>query len=296
LTDADLHEASFMGALLNNANLRKADLRGAKINDARAPYAIFNDCKLAGAYLWGSDFREADFRGANLTGANLRNSQLVRAKFQKATLVGCSVFGVAAWEVELDGAIQRDLNINRPDAPAILVDDLEVAQFIYLLLDNSRLRRVIDTITSKVVLILGRFTPERKFVLDALREYLRKSDYVPIVFDSQVPRSRDTTETVTLLARMARFILADLTSANSIGKELEAIIPSLAVPVQPLMEGSDEPYSMFPDYWKYHWVLPLHRYNNVDELLDSVGQAVVAPATAKALELERRREEALKST
>jgi uncharacterized protein YjbI with pentapeptide repeats len=285
-----------MGAMLNNANLRNADLHGAKINDARAPYAIFNGCNLAGANLWGSDFREADFRGANLTGANLRNSQLVRAKFQKAILVGCNVFGVAAWEVELDGADQRDLNINRPDAPAILVDDLEVAQFVYLLLDNSRLRRVIDTITSKVVLILGRFRPERKSVLDALREYLRKSDYVPIVFDFQVPRSRDTTETVTLLARMARFILADLTSASSIGKELEAIIPSLAVPVQPLMEGSDEPYSMFPDYWKYQWVLPLHRYNNVDELLDSVGQAVVAPATAKALELERRREEALKST
>ena len=44
------------------------------------------------------------------------------------------------------------------------VDDLEVAQFIYLLLNNQNVRQVIDTITSKIVLILGRFTPERKAV------------------------------------------------------------------------------------------------------------------------------------
>ena len=45
------------------------------------------------------------------------------------------------------------------------MDDLEIAQFIYLLLNNQKIRHVIDTITSKIVLILGRFTPERKAVL-----------------------------------------------------------------------------------------------------------------------------------
>jgi hypothetical protein len=37
----------------------------------------------------------------------------------------------------------------------------------------TRIREVIETITSKVVLILGRFTSERKAVLDALRAALR---------------------------------------------------------------------------------------------------------------------------
>ena len=54
---------------------------------------------------------------------------------------------------------------------------------------------------------------------------------------------------------MARFIIADLTDPSSIPKELEAIVPDLTVPVQPLLEGSSRPYAMFKDYWKYDWVI-----------------------------------------
>ena len=56
-------------------------------------------------------------------------------------------------------------------------------------------------------------------------------------------------------AELARFIIADLTDPSSIPKELEAIVRGLAVPVQPLLEGSAKPYAMFKDYWKYDWVL-----------------------------------------
>jgi hypothetical protein len=101
------------------------------------------------------------------------------------------------------------------------------------------------------VLILGRFTADRKAVLDALREELRKRNYLPILFDFEVPTTRDITETVSLLARMARFIIVDLTNPSSIPKELEAIVPSLAVPIQPLLEASSRPYAMLKDYWKY---------------------------------------------
>jgi hypothetical protein len=127
------------------------------------------------------------------------------------------------------------LVITRPDEPKITVDNIEVAQFIYLMLNNQKVRDVIDTITSKVVLILGRFTDKRKAVLDALREELRKRDYLPILFDFEVPERRNITEIVTLLARMARFIIADLTDPSSIPQELQAIIPSVRVPVQPLL-------------------------------------------------------------
>src|SRR3954449_5322445 len=157
----------------------------------------------------------------------------------------------------------------------------EWKQFVYLLLRNEKIRAVIDTITSKGVLILGRFTPGRKAVLDALREELRKRDYLPILFDFDVPLGRDITETVSLLARMARFIVADLTDPSSLPKELEAIVPSLAVPVQPLLEGVRQPYAMFKDYWKYDWVLPVHRYEGLEPLLAGMAEEVIGPAEAK---------------
>ena len=74
---------------------------------------------------------------------------------------------------------------------------------------------MIDTITSKSVLILGRFTPKRKVVLDAIREELRRLNYVPIMFDFDRPTERDFTETIMTLARMCRFVIADITNPST---------------------------------------------------------------------------------
>jgi hypothetical protein len=166
----------------------------------------------------------------------------------------------------------------------ITVDDVEVAQFIYLLLHNEKIRQVIEMVTSKAVLILGRFIPERKAVLDAIREDLRRRHYVPILFDFEGPQTRDFTETISTLAHMARFIIADLTEPSSLPKELEAIVPTLAVPVQPVLAGA-APYSIFRDYWKYQWVLPVYRYKSLEGLMPSLGDQIIAPAEAKVREL-----------
>jgi hypothetical protein len=69
-------------------------------------------------------------------------------------------------------------------------------EFISLLLNNEEIRDVIDTVTSKVVLILGSFTAEKKAVLDAIRENLRHRGYVPVMFDFEKPASKDATGTV----------------------------------------------------------------------------------------------------
>jgi len=170
-----------------------------------------------------------------------------------ADLTGCSVHGVSAWGLKLDDAKQQNLVITRPDEPTITVDNIEVAQFIYLLLHNKKIRDVIDTITSKAVLILGRFTNERKAVLDALREELRKRNYLPILFDFEVPATRDITETVSLLARMARFIVADITDARSIPQELSVIVPDLPScgKVCTVGQGSDDSKRRSPSSLKF---------------------------------------------
>jgi hypothetical protein len=95
-------------------------------------------------------------------------------------LTGCRIYGVSAWGLKLDGAKQQDLVITPENEPEITVDNIEVAQFVYLLLHNQKICDVINTITSKAVLILGRFTKERKAVLDALRDELRNRNLLPI--------------------------------------------------------------------------------------------------------------------
>src|SRR4051794_1396804 len=193
---------------------------------------------------------------------------------------------MAAWDLHLEGAEQADLIITRDDQPAITVDNLEVAQFIYLLLTNERIRHVIDTITSKVVLILGRFTPERKAVLDALRDELRKRDYLPVLFDFERPSGQTITETVSLLARMARFVVADITDAKSIPQELSVIVPDLpSLPVQPLLLESSGEYSMFEHFRHYPWVLPMYVYGFPEQLIADLGERVIGPAEARAKEI-----------
>jgi hypothetical protein len=237
-----------------------------------------------------ANLRWANLSGVDLSRADLRQAQLVKTDLKEADLTSCCIFGISAWELELSGAIQSNLIITPLYEPAITVDNLEVAQFIYLLLNNEKVRDVIDTITTKVVLILGRFTTERKAVLDAIRDELRKRDYLPVVFDFEKPASRDLTETVRTLAYLARFIIADITEPRSIPQELQAIVPDLAVPVQPLLlEGSTGEYDMFQDLRKYDWVLEVHRYDNLEDLLASLGDKVITPAEAKAKEWKKRR-------
>ena len=130
-----------------------------------------------------------------------------------------------------------------------------------MLLNNAKIRDVIDSITSKAVLILGRFTPERKPTLDALRDALRHRNYLPILFDFQKPANRDFTETVSTLAHLARFVIADLTDPRSIPQELTAVIPRLlSVPIRPLLLGSQSEWAMYWDLDRYPQVIPPLHY------------------------------------
>ena len=325
LSEANLSEANLSEANLSGADLSGANLSGANLSEARPQRGEPQRGEpqrgepqqgepqrgepprgepqrgepqrgepqrgepQRGANLIEADLSEANLSGADLSGADLQAATLVNTDLTGADLTGCRIYGVSAWGLKLERTKQQNLVITREDEPEITVDNIEVAQFIYLMLHNQKIRDVIDTITSKAVLILGRFTDERKAVLDALREELRKRNYLPILFDFDVPATRDITETVSLLARMARFIIADLTDPSSIPKELEAIVPDLAVPVQPLLEGSSRPYAMFKDYWKYDWVLPVYRYEGLEPLLATLAEKVIAPAEGKVKALQERR-------
>lgn len=307
LRSADLHEANLSGANLKEANLSAANLSKADLGFADFTFADLSKADLSAARLWKADLtaakctganlttanlsiatlRETDFTMADLNGAELNYAILVETNLKDANLTGCSIYGISAWDVHLAGAIQANLVITLPNEPTITVDNLEIAQFLYLLLHNEKVREVIHTIDSNIVLILGRLTPDRKPALEAMRDGLRKQNYVPVLFDFEKPLSRDFTVMVSTLARIARFIIADLTSRKSISQELQSFVPHIEVPVQALLSGSKNIYNLFPEFKRYPWVLPGYRYKNLSDLRASLEEKVIKPVEEKAKELGR---------
>jgi len=288
LKGANLSEANLRGANLSKANLGGANFRGADLYVADLRGADLSESNLSEVNLRRANLSVANLRGANLSGANLRQATFVKTILEKANLTDCYIYGISAWDIKLnEETIQLDLVITPESTPKITVDNIEVAQFIYLLLNNKRIRHVIDTITSKVVLILGRFTPDRKAVLDAIREKIREYDYSPVVFDFEKPKSRNFIETVSILAHMARFVIADFTDPKIVLEEVPHIVRNVTVPVIPLLlNGSDEPSTLYNLRRNHKSLLETYSYRNTDDLLKAFKEKVINPAERKAKELE----------
>jgi hypothetical protein len=97
-------------------------------------------------------------------------------------------------------------------------------------------------------------------------------------------------ETVGLLARLARFVIADITDPSMVRVELALIAPTLpSVPIQPLLLASAAPMAEFPFYEEFPWVLPPYRYRDLPQLIAALDE-VIDPAEqriqAKALRQE----------
>ena len=297
LREANLEKANLVGSNLREANLEKVNLIGAKLSEADLRRANLTEADLTGADLFGADLREADLRGAYLTDANLmqadlRGTNLVRSvlvgtKIDRAKLSGSSVYAVNVWDLEGEFEEQKDLVITPEGDPVITVDNIKVAQFVYLILNNEEIRDVINTLTSKSVLILGRFAiPERKAILDALKNKLREYNLLPIVFDFDRPTDKDFTETSKTLAGLAYFVIADITNPKSSPLELQATVPDYQIPFVPIIQEGEQPFAMMVDLQKkYNWVLDTLSYNSIDTLIKALKPAIIDPAIQKHNEL-----------
>jgi uncharacterized protein YjbI with pentapeptide repeats len=286
LFDAKLYRRDFADFNFCNANLIKADLRGANLQGANFHEANLGGAKLIGAKLMGANFcrtdlYETNLAKADLTGANLQGTQLVRTNFRDATLDGCTIYGLSAWNLKLKrkGLKQKekrkDLEIlykveqqnGEWEEGEFVVQNLELAQFVYLLLDNKRIKDFFDTMTSRAVVIMGRFLPKaRKAILERLRRDLREEGYLPIVFDFAKPKDRDLIETIKTLVGLCQFTIVDITKARSTPLELGATVGDYQVPFVPILQKGEKPFSMFKDLRKYDWVLDTLTYKSAKEL------------------------------
>ncbi|MGA2121286.1 MAG: pentapeptide repeat-containing protein [Methanoregula sp.] len=305
LTNGSFRNTQFQEITANNADFRGGEFNKADINASTLKNSIFNGSNFSYASIFDTDFSDSDFFGckffgtelahsnftnvefsgsdmtyANLSESNFENSILNNVEFHGAILLDTTIdganlshshiFGVSVWGLIGEPKEQLDLLITPWDEPAVTVDNIEIAQFIHLLLTNEKLKNIIDTVTSKVVLILGRFN-DRKIVLETIKNQLREMDLTPIIFDFTKPGTRNLTETIGLLARMSKFIITDITDPKSVPHEIYSIIPHCpSIPIYPILEKKKnrivKPYAMFADFKKYPWVSEIIYYEKIDEI------------------------------
>ena len=140
---------------------------------------------------------------------------------------------------------------------------------------------------AKGALILGRFKPERKLILELIRRELRNRGYVPLLFDFEGPPNRTITETVQQLAGMSGFVIADVTDPNSIPQEIQAIVPNLSIPFLPIFQQTpnSKPFPMIWDHHRHPWVAELLTYDDPEQLCEKFDRAIVDRAENKRREL-----------
>lgn len=311
LTDADLtgavldhtnlehvnaRNAIFNGVVGKNANFEVSTLRGARFRNARLLSARFHraylrdadltSANLAGAWLRFARFDDACCENTDFSDADLRHASLVGTDLRGANLTDVHVFGISAWNVKTDSNTRQDLIVSirqRKNEAPLRAHDLHTAQLLALMLDAAGVRRVLDSVASKLVLILGSFSPAEKPVLDALRNGLQRCGYVAVTFDFERPAERDYGETVLTLVGMSRFVVADFSNAKEVRAEVaQARRQYQRVPVMPIAkEGVDLPVTMVNSFSAEELQL-LVRYESIDDLLQKLKSSIIEPAEAHA--------------
>jgi hypothetical protein len=257
----------------NRLNFEGIDLSGAEIN-----HAFAEGLNVRGANFENTTFEEGDFSRANFSQATFRNTRfnktiLTDARFDGAVFVNCNlnrvnlakasfnvreitetvVYGISAWDLQISDKTKQSRLIIEPThslysefmgrgVVPLMVDDIELAQFIYYLSNHKRMRAVINVLSDKAVLLLGRFANGGLEFLYKIRDVLKGHGYTPMIFDFARPDSLSLTETAVAMAALCKFIVVDL-SGPSVPKELHAILSEIKRPVLAI----GKKYALFDD-------------------------------------------------
>ena len=267
---SDLTSAIFNHCVFENCNFEKSNLINSNLN-----FTEFNNCNFNNCNLSKSEQFLTVFESCTMLNASLMWSRLIGTKISNSSICNSKIFGASIWDLKLYNSITRDLIISKRNEPEIKIDNIEIAQFIYLLLNNQKLRDVITTLTSKIILILGRFTEERLKILESIKESLTYEGFVPILFTFEPSPNRDLTETIQLLANISKLVIADISDPKSIPQELSHIIQTIpSLPIQPIIVFGQREYSMFEHWTRYSWVRPIFEYRNENHLKNEIKHLV----------------------
>lgn len=291
LIDTLIYNANLQATNLTNANLSQTNLSNSNLSNAIIHNTMLMHCIVTRTNFQGADCQAANFRYSKLLNANLHSANLGQADLKGTSLIevdvtdanftGAQVYGLSAWNLIGAPKAMNNLVITPDNEPVVEVDDLQMAQFVYLILRHDRLRQVINSVTERGVLLLGRFGDGGIEVLRAVADQLRALNYLPIIFDFDRPKDRNYTETLKTLVGLSKFVIVDL-SGPSVPQELYATVPHFKIPFVPILEKGSRPFSMFVDILEYDWVLkPVVEFETTKALIQSVAKQIVEPAEAK---------------
>jgi hypothetical protein len=107
------------------------------------------------------------------------------------------------------------------------------------------------------------------------------------MFEFDPLSTEPTIKTLSTLAHLSRFVIADLTEAKSILQELTTILHELpTLPVQPILHESAEMPPMGDSFLVMQSFLKPYAYSTKEKLIADLPAKVVGPAQNRANEFE----------
>lgn len=134
----------------------------------------------------------------------------------------------------------------------ITVNDIEIAQIIYLILNNEKISNIITSMRTKGALILGSFDKDSMPVLTKLTEILSKHDLIPMIFYFKAPKAHRFMETVKTMVLLSRFVIVDLSKRSGQLYEIANLVKDVKVPYTTVAREGAMVSGMLEDLHDYY--------------------------------------------
>ena len=300
LKNIDLHGKNLRGANLSEVNLSGSYLYQCDLRDTNLSHAILKNANLSESNLSGANLRETDIQNAELRKVDVRGATLIGTIVQGATISGSLVHGTNIWDLQGEFEKEDELVVTPLHVPSITVNNIYLAQLIYLLMNHVTMGDIINTLTSKSVLLLGDWRNQERTVISVvLRNKLLEYGLLPIVSDFDPPLDRnfiETTRLLRLLVGMSYFVIADVSDGTDTQSQLLGLASQFSVPIVPIIEAGKKPEVLL---YLEKYLLGSHRdrgilldlieYESPETLLTDLKSRIVDPAIAKQNELRLKR-------
>jgi hypothetical protein len=229
----DLSETSIFKAFAEGLNLAGGIFKNTHFEEGDFSRANFSSATFVNSKFNKTILTDADFNGASFINCNLNRVNLTGAKFCLKEITETVVYGISAWDLHtceemkqskliIEKTYELYSDFKKNGIVPLMVDNIELAQFIHYLSDHKKMRDTINIFNSKGVLLLGAFKDGGIERLYMLRDWLQTKHYMPMIFDFNRPENQTLLDTIVTMAGLSKFIIADL-SGRSVPAELEAI-------------------------------------------------------------------------